>query len=285
MDEMIRAAVFGAGQAGRMAAKWLPSWQQLICYIDNDPSKQAEPFDGVPVLPVRKALAAKPDLIWIAVLNRDSAKTIEAQLRSAGYGGRIQRAVDYRDAQDLRLASIRLIAGEIRRRSVPGAIAELGVFRGKLAAEMNRLFPDREILLFDTFEGFDAEDLEKEAESGKKAWHPDFSETSEELVRQRLPYPEKAVFIKGRFPDSLRAADEDRRYALVSLDPDLYEPTLRGLEYFYPRLSRGGAVVIHDYNSLQFPGVMAAAREYCDRNGLMPVPLGDLHGTAVLVRQ
>ena len=33
------------------------------------------------------------------------------------------------------------------------------------------------------------------------------------------------------------------------LDLDIYRPTLAALEFFYPRISRGGFCFIHDYNS------------------------------------
>ncbi|MFW5652494.1 MAG: TylF/MycF/NovP-related O-methyltransferase [Planctomycetota bacterium] len=39
----------------------------------------------------------------------------------------------------------------------------------------------------------------------------------------------------------------DRRYRFVHIDVDVYEPTLACLEFFWPRLSPGGAIVIDDY--------------------------------------
>ena len=101
-----------------------------------------------------------------------------------------------------------------------------------------------------------------------------------ERVRAALPHPEQAVFCKGYFPETI--PDEPLQFALVSLDPDLYEPVYAGLTYFYPRLSPGGALIIHDYNSAQFTGVAEAVRRYCREHRLYPVPLCDLHGTAVL---
>ena len=94
-----------------------------------------------------------------------------------------------------------------------------------------------------------------------------------------------------RVPENVTAACEPQRedssepcFALVSLDPDLYEPTLEGLRYFYPRLAPGGRILIHDYTSCQFEGVKMAVDEYCRAHGLFVVPLMDLHGTAVLVK-
>ena len=284
---MIRTAIFGAGQAGRMVSKWLPATHELICYIDNNKEKQGKMFDGCLVAALEEALDMRPDRIWTAVLNTDSAAAIEKQIRDAGFEGTLRYAHAFRDAQDVRLAELRLLAEETGRRGADGAIAELGVFRGEFAAEMNRLFPDRELYLFDTFEGFSSADLEIEEEvtGGANVWHPDFADTSIEEVAAILPHPEKAHFVPGYFPDSTEQLSGDERYVFVNIDPDLYEPARQGLEYFWPRMVQGGVIMVHDYNSLQFPGVRKAAQEFADKNGLIPVPLADLHGTAVFVKQ
>ena len=68
------------------------------------------------------------------------------------------------------------------------------------------------------------------------------------------------------------------------MDVDLYAPTLAGLEYFVPRMSPGGAIFLHDYNSMQFEGVRLAVRTYEEAHGALNLlPLSDLHGTAVLL--
>jgi O-methyltransferase len=100
-------------------------------------------------------------------------------------------------------------------------------------------------------------------------------------VKSKLPYPEKAIFCIGYFPDS--AANIEDKFALVSLDTDLYLPTLNGLKYFYPRLSKGGCILLHDYNSTQFPNVKAAVNDFSKESNIRIIPLSDLHGSAVIV--
>lgn len=279
-------AIFGAGQAGEMFANWLPAGQQLICYIDNHPAKQGTKNGDIPVCSLSEALAMDLDMIVVAVLNRDAAKEIEAQIRDSGFDGEVIQIQDFRGRQDIRLAAVRLLASEIRDRKIPGAMAELGVYQGELAREMNRLLPERPLYLFDTFEGFDAKDLAVEQQFGsRRAKAEDFSDTSMELVREKMLHPEQVIFCKGYFPESLKQVGELPKLALVSLDPDLYEPVYQGLKVFYPLLSPGGAIVIHDYNSVQFPGVKKAVQKYCEEQGLFVVPLMDLHGSAVLIKQ
>ena len=283
----MRVGIFGAGQAGAMVATWLNADQQLVCYIDNQKEKQGLYMNGIPICSLQEAQELSLDLIWIAVLNKEAAKTIEEQLKKEQYPGRIQSIQLYRERQDIRLSALRLLAVEMNKRNIGGAIAELGVYQGAFAAELNRLFPERKIYLFDTFEGFKERDLELEPENcGRKAKKGDFSDTSMEMVRKALPKPEQAIFVPGYFPDSIKTLEKDPgEFALVSLDTDLYEPTYQGLKYFYPRLSVGGAFLIHDYNSVQFQGVGMAVQRFCRENRLYLVPLMDLHGTAVMIKQ
>lgn len=286
----MRVGIFGAGQAGVMVATWLKADQQLICYIDNKEEKQGQTLNGIPICSLNLALEMNLDLIWIAVLNEDATKSIKGQLEEKKCRALILDIQTYREQQDIRLAALRLLAKEVKNRKVAGAVAELGVYRGAFAAEMNRLFPDRRLYLFDTFEGFSEKDLILEPESGgRRARKGDFSDTSIALVRKRLPNPEQAIFVSGYFPNSIKnikTLETDlKEVAVVSLDTDLYEPTYQGLTYFYPRLSVGGMILIHDYNSRQFPGVGMAVRRFCEEQQLYLVPLMDLHGTAVLIKQ
>lgn len=281
-----RVGIFGAGQAGEMLANWLPVNQKLCCYIDNYPAKQGTKVGQISVYSLQEALKQKLDSIAVAVLNQDAAKEIEKQIRSSGFSGEIMQIQDFRKRQDIRLAAIRLLAAEIQERNILGAVAELGVYQGELAKELNRLFPERELYLFDTFEGFDCKDIAVEQQFGsKRAKEGEFSDTSIELVRAKMTAPEQVIFCKGYFPDSLKQIESLPPLALVSLDPDLFEPVYQGLKVFYPLLSSGGAIVIHDYNSMQFPGVKQAVQRYCNEHGLFVVPLMDLHGSAVLIKQ
>jgi len=278
-----RVAVFGAGQAGRMVRRWLPAETEFTCYIDNAADRQGTYLDGIPVRSLEESLWDDPDLIFIAVLNKEAEGEIYRQIRQTGYMGEIRSVSDIRSMMDIRLSALRLIAEQIHRNKVEGVVAELGVYRGEFAAEINRLFSLRPLYLFDTFAGFDERDLmAEEGAAGRR----DFSDTSEELVRNALPFPEKAVFVKGYFPDSLEGLEgaDALTYAFVSLDPDLYQPTLAGLSYFYPRLAEGGMILVHDYTSMQFEGVRKAVDAYAKENGITPVPLMDLHGSAVIVK-
>ena len=282
----MKLEIYGAGQAGEAARRWIPADVDILCMIDSDPARHGQQSGNLTILSPDDALAKKPDTVMIAVLNQDAAVEIRNTLIDKGFTGRILDIIDFRSLQDIRLAALRMAADQIRERNVPGAVAELGVYRGDFAKEINREFPDRELYLFDTFTGFDETDMtEESAVTGCRRFR-DFSDTGTELVRDGLPFPENAVFVPGHFPESTASmVSEPAEYALISLDPDLYMPARNGLEYFWPRLAEGGIILIHDYTSIQFPGVQKAVDEYCRQHGLYVVPLSDLHGTAVLIKQ
>lgn len=172
----------------------------------------------------------------------------------------------------------------LRLADVPGAAAELGVYKGAFARCINALLPERTLYLFDSFEGFDPQEAARE-----RASHPlgegflqSHRNTAEEAVLRALPHPERAVLMPGLFPASLNGLEE--RFALVSLDVDLEESTLAGLRYFYPRLSNGGFLMLHDYNSPKLPGVRAALTRFEAELGrrLPAVPLCDVNGSLVI---
>lgn len=180
-----------------------------------------------------------------------------------------------------RVMSLRLAAERINALNVPGSIAEVGVYRGEFAAILNRLFPERTLYLFDTFEGFSSNDLSDEKTGNlSNAAIGDFQDTNVDLVLARMAKPDKVVVRKGYFPETAEGLDED--FAFVSLDVDLYKPMAAGLRYFYPRLSKGGCMFIHDYNSLRYKGVKTAVEEFVRETGAPVVPLPDFAGTAVL---
>lgn len=273
---MKRVIVFGAGQSGRMVARWMPSGIELCAYTDNSPTLWGKNVEGHPVLTPQQAIDLKPDEFWIAILNRDAVPKIRSQLIELGYTGPVFSVVQLRERMDIRLAQIRLLAQELTQNKISGAVAELGVYQGETAAELNRLFPDCPLYLFDTFQGFDPADLREEDAS----IHKDFSDTSRLMVEQRLPHPEKAIFCEGHFPDSLPSSLP--RFALVCVDFDLFRPTYEALVNFLPRLTPGGFLLLHDYNSTQFPGVKKAVQLYRQQSDVVVLPLCDLHGSAIL---
>ncbi len=187
-------------------------------------------------------------------------------------------------ARDLENDCVRLRSLEAicrRLEGVAGDAAELGVYRGAFARCLSALLPERRLWLFDSFSGFDEEEARQEAAGLVEAHR----RTDAESVLALLPHPERAKIRRGFFPGTA-AGLEELRFALVSLDADLEKSTLEGLRWFWPRLSPGGALLLHDWGNPRLPGVARALERYESELGsaLPAVPLCDVCGTLVLTK-
>ena len=88
-------------------------------------------------------------------------------------------------------------------------------------------------------------------------------------------------FHRGFIPQVLAQLPETC-WAFVHVDVDLHEPTLASLEYFYPRMVKGGVILCDDYGSRLFPGARKAWESYCEAKGIAFVTLDT--GQSVIIR-
>jgi O-methyltransferase len=177
-----------------------------------------------------------------------------------------------------RYATLGLAVTRVLDEDVPGAFAEVGVWRGETSAFLHRIAPDRRLYLFDTFAGFPEADLPPGVTDSR------FRDTSEEAVRRRVGRSPNVVLRPGYVPDTL-AGLEDDRFAFVLLDLDLLEPTRASLEFFYPRLSPGGYLVMHDYNNSESNWACKRALDsFLEDRPEQLVELGDVWGSALIRR-
>jgi O-methyltransferase len=178
-----------------------------------------------------------------------------------------------------------LLLRTVIEQDVQGEMAELGVYKGSTARLIHHYVPERRLHLFDTFAGFTERSVaaEKENTNFSTKGHK-FSDTSLEGVKRYVAQQNDNVhFHPGYFPDTIPSGFGERKFAFVSLDADLFEPTLEGLKFFYPRMSTRGLLVVHDYNA--WIGARKAVDEFFSDKPEMPVPMPDKSGSALIVRQ
>lgn len=279
------AIILGAGQMGQAIYHLINHTTYTIkAFGDNNQNLAEREMLGIPILPVKQALMLKPEVVFIGVAGKERGEALEKQARELGYQGNIIRLDEEIKKWDIRSAAVQKMAAEIEQVDINGAVAELGVYQGEFAQKLNRLFPKRKLYLFDTFEGFDARDVITEQQRDfSLAELGDFGDTNVELVMAKLAYPENAIICKGYFPKT--AEDIQDQFAFVSLDADLYEPTLAGLLWFIPRMVKGGVMLLHDYHNKRFSGVRQAVWDYQQQTqqNLMLIPLGDVHGSVWVI--
>lgn len=169
----------------------------------------------------------------------------------------------------------------LKKNNIPGLIAEVGVFKGTTAKLFHHAFPDKKILLFDTFKGFDERDTNHEKENSKASfggW-----EVSFHSVKEYLGESDFIEFFPGYFPETTINIPTSNKYALVHLDADLYNPQFSGLEYFYPKMSKGGVIIIHDCNNEYFGSRKALDEFFLDKSEV-PILIPDKSGSAIVIK-
>jgi O-methyltransferase len=149
---------------------------------------------------------------------------------------------------DILLEYLRMTSG------VFGNVAELGVYKGGAARLMlNEAGPLKTLVLFDTFSGMPSQGPHDIHKVG------DFADTSLQAVKALFGREDKVEFFVGDFE---KIKLPDYAYSFVHLDADQYEVTKAGLEYFYPRVTREGYLVLDDYEWANCPGVKKAVEEF-----------------------
>ena len=249
---------------------------EIIAYTDNDPKLQGTSLFGKPVIHPYKIASFNYDQIIIAAMdtyNITNQLTNKYGIKPDAINGTLFSHLGNNKA---RIAALENAAQLIHNNGVLGSVAELGVFQGEFAKHINALFPERELYLFDTFEGFSGIDLQKEKEIGTKRVFErsyNYSGTSVELVMSKMKNPDKCIIRKGFFPETANGVEDN--FSLVSLDADLYQPMLEGLKYFYPKVSTGGYIFIHDFFGDNFTGTPKAVLDYKKETDIKFVPIGD----------
>lgn len=138
-----------------------------------------------------------------------------------------------------------------------GDIAEVGVYRGGSARQLAEAFPNKTIHLFDTFSGMPKSD--PSIDSHKEG---DFGNTSLARVQEKLKEYKNIKYWPGFFPTTVLFLGF-LKFAFVNIDVDIYRSAKDCLDFFWPRLVKGGIFFIQDdYGFCRCQGVTKVIREF-----------------------
>ena len=192
-----------------------------------------------------------------------------------------------------KLFALILATRYVVRNRIPGSIVECGVWRGGSMQAVARTLlahdgADRDLHLFDTFEGMSAPTDKDRRHDGmlasellatraktKSVWAVASLEDVQAGMAETGYSAELVHFHPGLVEDTIPAEAPDR-IALLRLDTDWYESTKRELEHLYDRVPSGGVLLIDDYGFWQ--GARQAVDEFLERTGarllLLPMASG-----------
>jgi hypothetical protein len=179
----------------------------------------------------------------------------------------------------------------------PGWQVECGCWKGLSSFMLNhqtkRLNPAHDgsgFMIIDSFEGLSQPTPE---DSSQFALNPSLFtgdyiapagtfDCPQDSVKKALSEFPAIDYHQGWIPEVLASLPE-RTYSFVHIDLDLHDPIRGAIDYFFPRLEKGGVIVLDDYGSLPWPGAMKAGDEGAAACGQPLIPLSS--GQAILVRR
>ncbi len=156
--------------------------------------------------------------------------------------------------------------------SLQGDYVECGVWRGGMSAAIaEQLGPQRQIHLFDSFEGLpSAKEIDGKAaiawqKDTKSPQYYDNCKAEESYVIQAMSLATHTNFQlhRGWF-DKTTPLFENRPIAILRLDGDWYDSIMVCLEHLFPKVIEGGIVVLDDYHT--WDGCAKAVHDYLSKN-------------------
>lgn len=171
----------------------------------------------------------------------------------------------------------------IETHKIEGDVVECGVWKGgSMMAVADTLLKlgsrQRDLHLFDTFEGMappTENDVDIVGVSAAQLMQAEDKEKADsvwchagiDIVKTAVGsvgYPaERVHYIQGMVEQTI-PANAPEKIALLRLDTDWYESTRHEMEHLFPRLVRGGVLIIDDYGHWQ--GARKAVDEYLARH-------------------
>jgi O-methyltransferase len=140
-----------------------------------------------------------------------------------------------------------------------GTLVECGTYMGGSARLIAKATGHQKRLdVFDTFEGMPKQYLME----GNGCAEGDLGCSLDQVMVNTRDCP-SIVLHKGIVPNSLEVIKEEK-FSFVYLDMDLYEPTLSALNFFWPRVVSGGAILLDDYGIDAIRAVTDAVDEFAN---------------------
>ena len=165
--------------------------------------------------------------------------------------------------------------------AVEGDFVEMGCYKGDTSLLLADLLDKNQKLacgkdvensalkrlwIYDSFEGLPEKTSQDVSPLGENFKGGELYVTKREVKERFLRAGLKVPIIKKAWFNELTREDLPGKIAFAFLDGDFYESIRDSLGLVNSRMSRGGVVIIHDYNNEALPGVAKAVDEWLDKN-------------------
>lgn len=168
---------------------------------------------------------------------------------------------------------------------VPGDIVEFGCYSGTTSLFIRRLLDQQQqsdkrmFHVYDSFAGLPEKTRQDASVAGDQFTAGELAISKKQFLQNfraaHLPPP---VVHKGWF-DQLTNDDIPQQIAFAFLDGDFYQSIMDSLQLVWPRMAKGGVVLVDDYGREALPGAERAVHDFFKGN---PPVTKVAHNVAIL---
>lgn len=188
-----------------------------------------------------------------------------------------RRVAPYTMAGPVRALSLMRAVEYLIKHGIAGDLVECGVWKGgsMMTVALSLLRnggADRELWLYDTFTGMSdptERDIPRQGLQAEEVARSSYFVAPLDGVRRAMEStgydPARMHYVAGKVEETIPARAPER-IALLRLDTDWYESTRHELIHLFPRLVRGGVLILDDYGAWQ--GARQATDEYLAGTGV-----------------
>lgn len=173
-----------------------------------------------------------------------------------------------------RMRNLRQLCESAILNDIPGDFIETGVWRGGACIYMRGILEahgdvHRRVFVADSFRGIPQPSPQTYIADAGDLLHENAAlaisrQIVEENFRKYGLLDDRVVFLEGWFKDTLPVAPIEK-LSVLRLDGDMYESTIQALDALYHKVSRGGSVVVDDY---QLAPCALAVNDFRARHGV-----------------
>lgn len=172
------------------------------------------------------------------------------------------------------------------RSGAAGAVVEFGCYVGTTSLFIRRVLDEmgqseaREFHVYDSFEGLPEKSVQDSNAAGVDFAAGKLYVTRKEFLQQFRSSNLRPPVIHKEWFNELSSSDVPEPIAFAFLDGDFYDSIISSLRLVYPKMAKGGCIVIDDYQRETLPGVECAIRDFFQGK---PYTLRAAHNKAIIL--
>ena len=160
--------------------------------------------------------------------------------------------------------------------AIEGDYVEFGCYRGDtslLLAEIvekpvENSVVGKRLWLYDSFEGLPEKKLQDESAMGEDFKQGELYVTKREVKERFLRAGLRVPIIKKAWFEELTIKDLPGKIAFAFIDGDFYDSIKIALSKIEDKMTKGGVILVHDYNNPALPGAAKAVDEWLEGKNL-----------------